>query len=286
MKTKIGWIGLGNMGTPMSMRIIEAGYPVTVYNRTKGKEEKLISKGASVASSPLDLMKQSDVVVIMVSDDQAVREIFLGDEGLLNPGGINGKIIINMSTVSAGISVEMAALCRQGNHHYLDAPVSGSVKQAETGTLVVMAGGEETVFNQVKPILDILSKLAIHVGGTGSGNTMKLAVNVLLGIISQGLSEAVIFAQNHGLEAADLIKVIENSAIGSVYMKIKGDAILQNNYQAAFAIKHIAKDLRLAKAAGLNTPLGEAALDTFQKAEPKYAGEDIIAIIKALQIKF
>ena len=282
MKTKIGWIGLGKMGTPMSLRLIDAGYPVTVYNRTKGKEKTLTSKGALVVSKLSDLMKQSDLIVIMVSDDSAVRDIFLGNNGLLNPGGIDGKIIINMSTVSIGISIEMANLCRKSGNHYLDAPVSGSVKQAECGQLVVMVGGEESIFNQAKPVLDILGKLAIHVGETGSGNTMKLAVNLLLGIISQGLSEAVIFIKNKGLRVSDLLNVVQNSAIGSVYMKIKGDAILQDNYQAAFALKHIVKDLKLAKDAGLNTPLGETALESFQKAESKFAEEDIIAIIKAM----
>lgn len=282
MKTKIGWIGLGKMGIPLSIRLINAGYPLTVYNRTQGKEELLVSKGAFVAASPSDLMKQSDMIVMMVSDDQAVRAIFSEPEGLLNSGA-SGKIIINMSTVSSGVSIEMAALCKLRGNHYLDAPVSGSVKQAESGALVVMTGGDEGIFEQAKPVLDELSKLAIYVGKTGSGNTMKLAVNLLLGIISQGLSEAVIFAGNHGLEISDLLNVIQNSAIGSVYMKIKGEAILQNNFQAAFALKHIAKDLRLAKDAGLNTPLGETALDSFGKAEFEFAEEDIIAILKAMK---
>lgn len=283
MKTKIGWIGLGKMGIPMSMRLIKAGYPVTVYNRTKGKDIIPASEGAQVASSPADLMKQTEIIVVMVSDDQAVRNIFLGQNGLLTPVSSSGKLIINMSTVSPGISIEMEGLCRQSGNFYLDAPVSGSVKQAETGTLVIMAGGEEELFDQAKPVFEALSKLAIHVGKTGSGNTMKLAVNLLLGIISQGLSEAVIFTRDHGLRVSDLVNVIQNSAIGSAYLKIKGDAILQNNYQAAFAIKHIAKDLRLAKSEGLNTPLGETALETFQKAEPEFAEEDIIAIVKALK---
>ncbi len=283
METKIGWIGLGKMGIPMSMRLINAGYTVTVYNRTKGKDERPASEGALVASSPADLMKQTDIIVVMVSDDQAVRDIFLGHDGLLNPGCTSGKLIINMSTVSPGISIEMEGLCRQSGNYYLDAPVSGSVKQAETGTLVVMAGGDEDIFNQAKPVFDALSKLAIHVGKTGSGNTMKLAVNLLLGIISQGLSEAVIFTRDHGLQVSDLVDVIQNSAIGSVYTKIKGGAILQDNYQAAFAIKHIVKDLRLAKSAGLNTPLGMTALESFHKAETEFAEEDIIAIVKALK---
>src|ERR1700724_3764802 len=133
--TKIGWIGLGNMGVPMSQQLIKAGYPVTVYNRSKAKEQGSKSMGAAVASSPRSTIQQADVVIIMVSDDPATRDIFTGDEGLLGEK-TPGKIIINMSTVSPGISKEMASLCRQQGNHYLDATVSGSVKQAEDGQLV------------------------------------------------------------------------------------------------------------------------------------------------------
>jgi 3-hydroxyisobutyrate dehydrogenase len=282
MKTKIGWIGLGKMGIPMAKRLLENGYPLIGYNRTTGKSEALTNQGGSVVFSPAKLIKHTDVVVIMVSDDRAVRDIFTGAEGLLSSGA-SGKIIINMSTVSPGISKEMAALCLQQGNHYLDAPVSGSVKQAETGTLVVMVGGEEAVFQQVKPILDQLSKLAIRVGDTGVGNSAKLAVNTLLGIMSQSLAEVTLFGRDNGIQPEDLLNIIHNSAMGNVYMKIKGDAILQNNYQAAFALKHIAKDLRLAKEIGLKSPLGETAYKTFQEAEGEYGNEDIIAVIKKLE---
>src|ERR1700756_2979763 len=128
--TKIGWIGLGKMGIPMSGSLIRAGFPVIVYNRSKEKEEYLKTMGAGVASSPAALIQQTDVVIVMVTDDKAINDIFKGDNGLLGAGA-TGKTIINMSTVSPAISREMAALCKQQNNHYLDAPVSGSVKQAE-----------------------------------------------------------------------------------------------------------------------------------------------------------
>jgi 3-hydroxyisobutyrate dehydrogenase len=282
MKTKIGWIGLGTMGIPMSKRLLENGYPLTVYNRTKGKEKAYTPQTVSVALSPAKLMKETGVVIIMVSDDKAIREIFSGTDGLLSAGA-SGKVIINMSTVSSGISKEMADQCSKQGNRYLDAPVSGSVKQAETGTLVIMAGGEEAVFEQVKPILDQLSKLAIRVGDTGVGNNAKLAVNTLLGIMSQALAEVVLFGRDNGIEPEDLLNIIHNSAMGNIYMKIKGDAILQENYKAAFALKHIVKDLRLAKQTGLKTPLGETACKTFREAEGEYGEEDIIAVIKKLE---
>ncbi len=275
----IGWIGLGNMGSPMSQRLINAGYPVTVYNRNTAKEWALKLKGATVASSPRILMEQVDVIIIMVTDDQAIRDIFAGDNGLLGTK-TNGKIIINMSTVSPGISKEMASLCSQEGNHYLDAAVSGSVKQAEEGQLVIMVGGNETILEKAKPIFEHLGKLTLLVGDTGAGNAAKLAINILLAFHAQGLAEAVVFARQNEIKTEDLITLINNSALGNVFTKIKGDAIIQNNYKAAFALKHIAKDLRLAKEEGLATPMGETAFKTFQQAEPVLGEEDIIAIIK------
>jgi 3-hydroxyisobutyrate dehydrogenase len=275
----IGWIGLGNMGNPMSQRLIHAGYPLTVYNRSKAKEDALKLMGATVAASPRLLMEQVDVIIIMVTDDQAVREIFAGDNGLLGTK-TNGKIIINMSTVSPRISKEMASLCSQEGNYYLDCPVSGSVKQAEEGQLVIMVGGNKTILEKAKPIFEHLGKLTLLVGSTGAGNTAKLAINILLAFHAQGLAEAVIFARQNEIKTEDLITLINNSALGNVFTKIKGDAIIQNNYKAAFALKNIAKDLRLAKEKGLATPMGEAAFKTFQQAEPVWGEEDIIAIIK------
>ena len=120
--TEIGWIGLGKMGNPMSQQLIKAGYPVTVYNRSKDKAEQLTALGASTATSPAALIQQTDVIIIMVTDDNAIRAIFTGDEGLLS-ANVSEKLIINMSTVSPAVSKEMAVLCQQQGHHYLDAPV-------------------------------------------------------------------------------------------------------------------------------------------------------------------
>jgi len=276
---KLGWIGLGNMGNPMSQRLIKAGFPLTVYNRSKEKEEPLKLLGASVASSPRILLEQVDVVIIMVTDDRAIREIFDGDNGLLGTKA-NGKIIINMSTVSPGISKDIALFCKQEGNYYLDAPVSGSVKQAEDGQLVIMVGGNEAILEKAKPIFEHLGKLTLLVGGTGAGNTAKLAINTLLAFYAQGLAEAVVFARQNDIKTKDLITIINNSAMANVFTKIKGDAVMQHNFNAAFALKHIAKDLRLAKDKGLSTPMGEAAFKTFQQAEPVWGDEDIISIIK------
>lgn len=275
-KTTIGWIGLGNMGIPMAQRLIDAGYPVTVYNRNREKETALKS---ATAGTPAALIQKTDVVFIMVTDDQAIRDIFQKEQGLLS-AKTSGKLIINMSTVSPGISRECAAWCKDQGNEYLDAPVSGSVKQATDGQLVIMVGGPEPAFNQAVPILKHLGKLSLHLGDHGAGNTAKLAINVLLSFHAQGLAEATLFAQQHGVKTEDFMTIFNNSAMSNVFGKAKGDAIIAGNYKAAFSIKNIAKDLRLAKAEGLTTPLGETAYQSFQQADAKYSDLDIIAIIK------
>ena len=277
----IGWIGLGRMGTPMSTRLIKAGYDVTVYNRSKEREEALTLLGAKAVSSPAQLIEQADVIITMVSDDLAIWEIFTGKKGLFSIK-TTGKTIINMSTVSPSISKEMAYICSQWGNHYLDAPVSGSVKQAEDGQLVIMVGGKKAIFENAKPMFEHLGKLAMHMGDIGAGNTAKLAINTLLAFHAQGLAEVAVFARQNEMNIEDLITLINNSALGNAFSKIKGEAIIQNNYKAAFALKHIAKDLRLAKNIGLTTPMGETVFKTFQEAEHALGEEDIIAIIKQI----
>nr|WP_067054890.1 NAD(P)-dependent oxidoreductase [Mucilaginibacter sp. L294] len=279
--TKIGWIGLGLMGNPMSQQLLKAGYAVTVYNRHKDKEAGLKELGANTASTPKELIEQTDVVIIMVTDDKAIRDLFEGENGLFK-ADVSHKIVVNMSTVSPAISKEMAALCKAKDLQYMDAPVSGSVKQAETAQLVIMAGGDATVFEQVQPILEKIGKLAVNVGAVGAGNAAKLAINTLLSFYTQGLAEAVILAKNNGIAPAVLLNLLGNAAIANPYTKLKGEAIVNDSFTAAFSLKNIVKDLKLSRDIGLTTPLGEAALKTFEAAAPEHGDEDLIAIYKYL----
>jgi 3-hydroxyisobutyrate dehydrogenase len=280
---KIGWIGLGNMGIPMSQRLLDAGYDVTLYNRTTEKLAPFRSKGIKTASTPTDLLKTTDVVFIMISDDNALRELCYGANGLLQKQ-MNDKIIVNMSTVSPAISREIAKTCQEKGGAYLDAPVSGSVKPAQEGTLVIMAGGVFAVYEKIKPIFAHLGRLSVYVGEAGMGNTTKLAANLFLGIITQGLAEATLFASQHGIRIEDLFEIFNNAAIASPYIKMKSEAIEQNQFNAAFALRHLAKDLRLAKEEGMNFPLGNAANETYQKAVmTALADQDSIAIYQFLK---
>lgn len=281
--TKIGWIGLGKMGFPMAQNLLNAGFDLSIYNRSKKALTNFEDQNVTVFDTPKALFAACEVVIVMISDDQAVNEVFTGENGLLSAEA-KGKIVINMSTVSAEISRKMAALLIENGNEYIDAPVSGSLKQATEGTLVIMAGGNAEVFEQLIPIFNRLGKLALRVGETGAGNSAKLAINALLSFHALGLAEAINFAKEKGIEPSTLLELINNSALGNPFMKIKGDAILQEKYDAVFALKHIVKDLQLAKDAGMDSPLANTALQTFTNVQEELGEEDIISIYKKLSL--
>jgi 3-hydroxyisobutyrate dehydrogenase len=189
-----------------------------------------------------------------------------------------------MSTVSPAISKQMAELCKAQGNHYLDAPVSGSIKPAETGQLVIMAGGNAAIFEQVKPILEKMGKMVLHIGEVGAGNTAKLAINTLLSFYVQGLAEAILLAKQNGIDTALLLSMLNNGALANPFTRLKGEAILANNYEPTFTLKNILKDLHLATDIGLNTPMGKAVTKTFEDAEQEFGDEDLMAVIKQLDI--
>lgn len=284
-KLKLGWIGLGNMGNPMVMNLLKAGFEVMVFNRTKGKEAPLIQAGATAAQHPIELMAKCDVIITMLSNDDAVKEVFEGTHGLLSKQN-SGKLIINMSTVSPETSRYLAKKCSDQEVQFIDAPVSGSVKPAQDGTLVILVGSTTTNFELAKPIFDALGKVAIHVGNAGVASSAKLAINYLLGLNLQGLAETVLFAENNGVSKEDMLQIINAGACGNGITTIKTTSILNDSYPAAFALKHLVKDLRLAKEAGLDSPLIHPLYDSYATAEKEGLGDqDVMAILSSLKNK-
>jgi 3-hydroxyisobutyrate dehydrogenase len=281
-RLKIGWIGLGTMGIPMANSLIKSGYELTVFNRNADKTQSLQEQGAAVSESPAALIAQVDIIIVMVTDDNAIKEIFQGESGLLSAQA-RGKTIINMSTVSPAVSIEMEALCSQQGNHYLDAPVSGSVKQATEATLIIIAGGKSEVFEKVKPVLESMGKLAIRFGDIGAGNRVKLIVNTFLAIQAQALAEAMRFAEDLQVDKTELMNVLNNSALASPFIKIKGEAVIADNFKPAFSMNNIVKDLKLAQDIGLCYPLGEMALNSYESAAAAYGSEDIISIFNAIK---
>ncbi len=280
-KPTIGWIGLGNMGLPMCKNLLKAGYPLIVYNRTPGKEKPLTDAGAATAENPAALSDACNIVFTMVSDDAAVKEVYTGSDGLLSAANA-GKLLINTSTIAPETSKYIAQQCREKGMDYLEAPVSGSVKPAEDATLIILAGGPAETFNKAKPVLDCLGKLVMHIGDYGKGSVAKLAINLLVGFNMQGLAETVLFAQQHGINAKDMLAIVNEGGCGNSTTKAKTPVILSGDYQPAFTVKNYAKDLRLAKSTGIATPLAGVLHDTYQAALDKYAQEDAMAVIKLL----
>ena len=273
---------MGNMGIPIAKNLLNAGYSVTVYNRTKSKEQELLQAGASSAPSPKSLWQQCDIVFTMVSDDAAVKAVFEGEQGLLSSPP-SGKLAIDMSTVSPATSRYLAEQCHKKGVQFLDAPVSGSVKPAREGTLIIMVGGVDNAYQRAKPLFDVIGKLSLHLGNNGAGTSAKLAINYFLGLTIQGLAETVLFARQNGIDTRDMLKIINEGALANDITKGKSTNILQHDFKAAFALKHLAKDLRLANQTGLNMPLSSPLLDSFQNALSAGLGEeDVMAIFKYL----
>jgi 3-hydroxyisobutyrate dehydrogenase len=288
---KIGWIGLGNMGVPMVKNLLKAGFEVTVFNRTTAKAGPLQEAGARLAASPAALWEVADTIITMVADDAALQQMHQAKDGLLagagkgagRPAGEDGRMVIDMSTVSPATSRELAAKLAAKGVDYLDAPVAGSVKPAELGQLVIMVGGKKEVYEKAVPIFEKLGKAHFHLGGQGSGNNAKLAINTLLAFNMQGLAESVLFASEHGIQPEAMLAIIGESALANPITKMKTINMLQANYQPAFALMHLAKDLRLAQGQGLHTPGGEAIHDSYQQALAQGWGDkDISAIFPFL----
>lgn len=282
MAETIGWIGLGHMGYPMARNLLKGGYTVNVYNRTVAKAEGLVNEGGLLAESVEALCLESDIIITMLSDDQAVKGVYLGEGGLLNCK-IAGKLLINMSTVSTRTSRELDELSKAVGANFLEAPVSGSVKPAEDGTLLILVGGTEDSFRAAQPVFEKLGKAAWWLGAVGAGSGAKLAINYFLALTLQGLAETVLFAKKNGIAAEDMLRIVNEGACGSGITRLKTPAIISEDFPAAFALKHMAKDLRLAKEQGIDFPLSEPLTNTYQQAlESGLGEEDVMAIIKFL----
>ncbi|MCW3089794.1 MAG: 6-phosphogluconate dehydrogenase, partial [Ferruginibacter sp.] len=262
---KIGWVGLGAIGTPMARNLLNKGFPVSVYNRTREKEKELINLGATAAPDLQHLSQVSELVITMVTDDEAVEQVYNGPNGLLaNP--VHGTLMIDMSTVSTQISKKLAKDCSHKGVRFLEAKVSGSVKPAEEGQLVIMAGGAMEDYQLALPVFETLGKRSFHLGEVGIASAAKLCLNYFLALTMQGLAETVLFAQYLNIDTADMLNLVNESALGSGVTRAKSQPILNNDFSPAFALKHITKDLRLVKNEGMDSPLFNPLLATYQAA--------------------
>ncbi|MNB78217.1 2-hydroxy-3-oxopropionate reductase [compost metagenome] len=284
---KIAWIGTGHMGVPMARNLIQAGYGLHVYNRTAERAQPLGREGAVLRKTPAEAADEADVIFLMLTKGEAVREVLEGENGVLSHLR-EGAYIVNMSTILTEEAKAFARLTEQAGGIYVDAPVSGSVGPATKGQLVILAGCSPEALEYCAPFFDRLGKSTIHFGDVGAGSSAKLAINLLLGVVAQGIGEALLFGESSGLKREQVLQMIDESAVSTKLFEAKKMMYVKEEFPAAFMISLVAKDLGLvqdeAKLAGLTLPLAEAAGKTYAAADREGRGElDMAAIVQQLK---
>ncbi len=241
---RIGFIGLGLMGTGMSRNLLKAGYPVTVWNRTASKMEPLVEAGAKAAGSPREVAENSDVVIGIVTDSPDVEQVLLGPDGVIH-GAREGMICIDMSTISPITTREISAKLAEKGVKMLDAPVSGGVIGANNATLSIMVGGDEGVFKECLPIFEAMGKTVTLVGGIGDGQVTKAVNQILVGTTMLGVAEALVFAKKAGVDVEKCHAAVSGGAAGSWQLTNNGGRVLRGDMEPGFKIKDYLKDLRI-----------------------------------------
>ncbi len=275
---KIGWIGLGAMGTPMAARLCDAGLKVSVYNRTESKATPLKEKGVMVYTNPIDLASGVDLVFIMLSDKTAI-------DAVLAPKfweQMSKKIVVNMSTIAPLESLALEKTAQKHQVTYLEAPVSGSVGAAQNGALLVLAAGEEEVVSKLKPIFAHLGSQTFYLGKVGQGARAKLSINSLLAQMGVAYSEALLLAKHLGVDLEQFLQVISQSGMNSPLFQAKKGMWLQDSYPAAFSLKLMLKDIRLAKNEAERTiklPFLFQTQELYSQAEKSGLGEMDMAAV-------
>jgi 3-hydroxyisobutyrate dehydrogenase len=285
-KPGIGFIGMGHMGRQMAQRLLEAGYQLTVYDRTHEKAQELGQWGAKVAQTPGDLAANCQVVMACVTDDEAQHDVMFGPDGALT-GVHAGSIIIDLSTVSPDTSRRLFQAAKEKNVPMIDAAVSGSVPQVEQGSLVIFVGGDRKTFEQCQPILDVLGKNSFYMGASGMGTTMKLVVNTMLGLGMQALAEAIALGEKAGLEKRLLLDVLGQTAVLTPGQKSKLENVRREQYPTNFALSLMHKDfsLVLSRAYDLSVsmPATAAAQQMYSAAMAKGMDEDFSIMIRFME---
>jgi len=276
VKPVIGFIGLGLMGRPMAANLLKAGFPVVVWNRTPGKSGDLAAGGAKIAATAREAAAAADVLITIVSDPAALESVLWG-EGALEALR-RGTVLVDSSTVSPALERRIAAACAERGVESLDAPVTGGTWGAEKGELVFMVGGEASTLARVEPVLGAMGKKWFHLGSHGAGQVIKLAMNLLLALEVQALSEALALVGGAGIPPENLIGVMQASMARAPVLDIKAPMILKQDYTPSFPLRLMHKDLgltlELANQIGVPLPACAAAREVYSAVKGA-AKEDV-----------
>jgi 3-hydroxyisobutyrate dehydrogenase len=243
--TRIGWIGTGVMGSSMCGHLIDRGFSATVYNRTKSKAEPLLAQGAAWADSPREVALQSDVVFTIVGFPRDVREVILGEHGVL-AGSPPGSVVVDMTTSQPSLAIEIAAAAKAQSVHSIDAPVSGGDSGAREARLSIMIGGDREVCEALRPCWEALGKTIVHQGGPGAGQHTKLVNQTLIAGNMIGVCEALLYAYRAGLDLNAVMQSVASGAASSWSLSNLGPRIIQNNFAPGFLVEHFLKDMAIA----------------------------------------
>jgi 3-hydroxyisobutyrate dehydrogenase len=288
MADRIGFIGLGIMGSRMAGNLRAAGFELTVWNRTAATAERWAERHqASVARTPKALGEASDVVVTMVVDGPQVEAVLLGAEGVVE-GAQEGMLCIDMSTIGPSATRRIGESLAERRVRFMDAPVTGSSPKAEDGTLTIMAGGEKTDFARAKPLFEAMGELIVHVGALGDGQMVKLINNAVAAVNTAVVGEALILASRAGVDLDALVEVMAAGSGASAMLELKAAPMRDHDYAALFKLDHMLKDVRLclqeAEAAGGRFGFAKEVAEILALASGRGHGDDdFAAIIEVLE---
>lgn len=284
---KIAFLGLGIMGQNVTANLLKAGYDVTIYNRTPGKAKRLLAAGAKEVATAREAVADAEVVMIMVSDDSAVNAMVFGENGAL-AGVHSGQIVIDLTTINPKTSLQEAAAFNAKGVEFLDAPVFGSKNESRDAGLWIVIGGKKEIFEEVLPILKVISATQHYMGENGKGSSMKLVGNAVVAYQLHALGESMALAKKAGLNMRDVLGVFEVTDFKSPILSGVGDAVCRRDFSPSFYLKLMLKDANLisAFAQDLNVPTpGVAAIrETIKTAVNRGYGElNASALIRILE---
>ena len=271
-KTIVGFIGLGVMGQSMATHILNAGYELHVYTRTKHKAENIISKGAVWEDTVSLLSAKCDVIITIVGFPADVEEVYLGDKGILNHAK-KDSIVIDMTTSSPDLAIKIDEIAKEKGLESLDAPVSGGDLGAKNATLSIMVGGDKKTFDKALPVFEVMGKNIVLQGKSGAGQHTKMANQIAIASGMVAVCEALAYAKKAGLDPEAVLKCIGPGAAGSWSLNNLGPRMIAGNFDPGFYIRHFLKDMKIAAASsshlGLKTPGLDLALSLYKKMEEK-----------------
>ncbi|MCF6093546.1 NAD(P)-dependent oxidoreductase [Microaerobacter geothermalis] len=286
---KVGFIGLGTMGLPMTKNLIKNGFEVFVVSRSRQPIEEAVGLGAIEAKDPADLASKADVVLTCLPMPDTVEEVYLGERGIL-AGAREGMVLADHSTVSPGLNRKLYYLTKEMGVGFLDAPISGGPMGAHAGTLTIMCGGDKEIFDKAVPVFEAMGKNIFHVGSVGSGSVVKLMNNMLVGIHTAALSEAFVLGVKAGINPEIMRQIVKVSTGHSFMIDRVIDLIQDRDFNQRFSIQLLHKDMKIATQLGeqLEVPLelGNLSEKIIGEAmEWGYGGLDVAAIIRPLEEK-